>query len=923
VGDSGSTLRPNLSTLPTPLTRFVGREAELARAAALLAEGRLLTLIGPGGAGKTRLALKLASEVAHQFPDGAWFIDFSPLADGRFVWDQLGTTLGLRDPGPGKAWASAVSRFLSPREVLLVLDNCEHLVESAAGLTNALLSAAPGLKVVATSREPLGVGGELTWSVPTLSELDGVELFIDRAHHVRPDLRLQAEDADAVREICRRLDGLPLAIELAAARTRAFAPTQLAAQLSERLSVLPTGPRTAPPRQATLRASFEWSYGLLTDRERALLRQLSAFAGTFETGAVLAVCPAASIEFLATLADRSLIRLDDRRGEAQARYRMLETIREFASEQLAASGEGDVIRARLRDHFLDLAEQAEPMRFGPDRKRWLARLSADQDNLRAALAWSQEHGEPEQVARLVVALYWFWGNSRFGELQVWVESASAHIDNASPLLRAKVRNLQCDLAIRSGSVGEVPALANEALALAKASGAQEEEARALLALGFTAGIVLGPDAMRPYMEQALPLARSASLGELVAGCLSFFGLICLFKSDPEEPRRLLDRAMGLAKATDDDNLLGFACTVAGLTALNQGRLADADDLLNQALAVGRPIDLDMALTLGLFGVAGLRLRRGDLVEARAAANESLANARRLGGSRTFEVFSTSMFGWVLLAIGQTVQAMSALQDAVRVARSSEVPAFASLPLVSLAEAQLAEGALDDARASLEEASSLAASRAYTHILGRVGLVRAKLRAHENDLIGAETSAHEAIRLQREAGDQLGLVDALELLAQLAAAQESPKEAVRLWAAAESVRTGLGYARLPSERDVHESAIAGARNVLGPDGVTAAWAEGAKLSLDEAVAYAARGRGERKRPSMGWASLTPSELDVVRLVGEHLSNLEIASRLFVSRSTVKSHLLHIFSKLGIDSRSELAAEAIKRGIARRPEQPLRK
>ncbi len=922
MGDSGSTLRPNLSTLPTPLTRFVGREAELARAIALLAEGRLLTLIGAGGAGKTRLALQLASVVENQFPDGAWFVDFSPLPDGQFVWDQLGTTLALRDPGPNKTWASTVSRFLAPRHVLLVFDNCEHLVESAALVTNALLTAAPGLNVIATSRVPLGVGGELTWAVPALNELDGVELFTDRAHYVRPDLSLHAEDVDAVREICRRLDGLPLAIELAAARTRALAPMQLVAHLSQRLSALPTGPRTAPPRQATLRASFEWSYELLTDKEQALLRQLSVFAGSFDLDAVLAVCPATSIELVATLADRSLITLDDRRAEGQARFRMLETIREFANEQLAASGEGDLMRARHHDHFLALAEQAEPMKMGADRKRWLARLSSDQDNLRAALAWSKDHRKAEHVARLVVALYWFWGNSRFGELRVWVEAASVHIAEATPLLRAKVRNLQCDMAIRGGSIGDVPALANEALALARASGDHEVEALALLALGFAAGIVSGADAMRPYMDEALPLARSTNPGELVAVCLSFFGLICLFKSDPEEPRRLLDEAIGLAKETDD-TLLAFALAVAGLTALNQGRLADADDLLSQALAVGRPLEEGIALTLGLFGVAELRMRHGDLAEAHAIANESLANARRLGESRTFEVFSMSMLGWVQLAGGQTSQAMTVLQDAAKVARSSEVPALASLPLVVLAEAQLAQGALEVARASLEEASSLAASRAYTHILGRVGLARAKLRAQEDNLQGAETAVHEAISLSHEAGDQLGLVDAVELLAHLAAAQESPKEAVRLWAAAESVRTGLGYARLPSERDVHESAIAGARNALGPDGFTTSWAEGAKLSLDEAVAYAARGRGERKRPSSGWASLTPSELDVVRLVGEHLSNLEIASRLFVSRSTVKSHLLHIFSKLGIDSRSELAAEAIKRGIARRPEQPLRK
>src|SRR5260370_28335488 len=212
VGDSGRDQMATVSiNLPAPLTRFVGREAELAQAAALLAQGRLLTLIGPGGAGKTRLAVQLAGGIADQFPDGVWFVDFSPLADGTFGWVQVAMPLGVKDPGRGKTWAETLGRFLATRQALLVLDHSETLVEFAAEVTNALLVAAPGLKVAATSREPLGVGGELTWPVPVLSEVDSVELFIDRARHVRPDFSLRAEDADAVRSICRRLDGLPLA----------------------------------------------------------------------------------------------------------------------------------------------------------------------------------------------------------------------------------------------------------------------------------------------------------------------------------------------------------------------------------------------------------------------------------------------------------------------------------------------------------------------------------------------------------------------------------------------------------------------------------------------------------------------------------------------------------------------------------------
>ena len=911
------------TTLPAPLTRFVGRESELAQAAALLADVRLVTLIGPGGAGKTRLAIQLASVVADQFPDGIWFVDFAPLADGTFVWDQVAMTLGVKDPGGGQTWANTVGRFLAPRQGLLMLDNCEHLVESAAEVTNALLAAALRLKVVATSREPLGVGGELTWALPVLSEVDGVELFTDRARHVRPDFSLRAEDADAVRSICRRLDGLPLAIELAAARTRTLAPARISAQLKDHFRLLSSGPRTAPGRHATLRASFEWSFGLLIDAEQTLLRELSVFAGGFDLEAALSVCPAASLELLAALAERSLIMVEARSDLDEPRYRMLETIREFAAEGLAETGEVDLIRTRHRDHYLTLAEATTPLLLGPEEDRWQARLTLEMDNLRAALAWSRDQGDAESLARMVTALIFFWGRpGRIREIRMWLEAAADRADDLSPLLRARVRLLQCVPAIvmpGSGTLGQVPALANEALALARASGHKQEQGFALFILGLVAGLVGGADAMRPYLEEArqlMQMGRTAGLAQIEAYGLAFFAILRFLQSDPDEPRRLLEEAITIANERADHHTQLFCMAFGGMMALIQGRLADAVQLFEAAVAGGRETN-DSNFIGSLLGLAYVAMFRGNFQAAREYMAEALRAAQK-AGTDSVSITSTDphaklILGWMQLAAGDATQAAQTLAVVAAVIRPSMIARFVCVPLVLLAQAQVALGERDEAAAFLDEATSLARAGAMTWVLGRAARVRAELRGREGDLQEAESLAHEALSLGREAGDQLGLVDALELLAKLAAEQDSHKEGARLWASADSFRSQLGYARFPIERATYDAAVSRAKDALGLDEFAVAWDEGAKLSAEEAIAYAARGRGERRRPSTGWASLTPSELEVARLVSEHLTNAEIAARLFISRATVKTHLVHIFNKLAIDSRSELAAETGRRGI----------
>jgi predicted ATPase/DNA-binding CsgD family transcriptional regulator len=906
----------------------VGRLAELAEAAALLDGARLLTLTGPGGGGKTRLAVELAARLQEQFPDGTPFVDLSPLSRGEFVWEQVASAAGVRDAGSGHEWSKAAITHLSPRRALVVLDNCEHLVPSAAAVAAELLVAAPRLKIVATSREPLGVGGEVTWSVPPLSDLDGVALFTERARQARPNFSLGPKDIDAVRSICHRLDGIPLAIELAAARTRAFAPADIVARLQDRLELLPAGPRTAPARQATLQASFDWSYDLLSDAEKALLRQCSVFVGGFDLEAAVAVCPDGSLDVLAGLVDRSLLLVQDESTLGASRYRMLEPIREFAAKRLAEADEVDAIRTRHRDHFLVLAETSEPLLASADEDRWRARLSLEMDNMRAALSWSRDRGDAEPLARHVTALFQFWAwPGRVRELSGWLDAAGYRLDQLSPRWRAVLRNRQCMPPLvlpGSAPFEQVPALAREALEQARAAGDRNEEGLALLIQGMIAGLLGGAEAMRPYIEQGRPLmSRSPSttfLGVSESMMLSAYLMLRLFQSGPEETQRVAEEAIDIAMERGDRHTKLFCMSFGGYAALTQGRLADAFRLFDATVAGGRQTN-DSNYLHSLLGLAWIDMFRGDFAAAHEAVAESRASAKKAGTDSvsitSLEPLAAMLLGWMHLAEGEAAAAAEKLAPIIAVNRASMIAKWGALPLTLLAEAQLRMSERAEAAAFLEEATALATRGRMTWILGRVARLRAELRSSEGDLTAAEALAHESLALARDAGDQMGLVDALELLARLAAEQDSVREAVRLWAAAESLRNELGYAVYPAEEAPREAAIANARRPLGPDDFESTWAEGAHMSADEATAYAARGRGERKRPSTGWASLTPSELEVARLVGQHLSNPEIGNRLFISRATVKTHLVHIFAKLGIESRSELAAEANKHRIVGPP------
>src|SRR5271166_749918 len=384
--------------LPVQLTSFVGRSAQMTDVEKLLADNRLVTLTGAGGAGKTRLAVEIAARIAPEFRDGVWYVDLAPVTDPGVVAVAVARALGLPDQ-PGRSTMDTLLRFVRDRQMLVVLDNCEHLLDATAELIVGLFGAAPGLTVLATSREPIGVTGEATWRVPSLSLADAaVELFADRARHARPDFAVDDDNAPAVGEICRRLDGMPLAIELAAARVRALSLAEILDGLHDRFRLLTGGARTAVRRQQTLRASVDWSHALLSEPERVLFRRLAVFVGGFDLDAAQAVGGGGDVQRfqvldqLSLLVDKSLVVAENTGG--RTRYRLLETVRQYALEKLAESGEADAIRSRHRDHYTSLAGLLDaPAGSGYDQR--IGQAETEIANLRAAFAWSRENSHIE------------------------------------------------------------------------------------------------------------------------------------------------------------------------------------------------------------------------------------------------------------------------------------------------------------------------------------------------------------------------------------------------------------------------------------------------------------------------------------------------------------------------------------------------
>jgi predicted ATPase/DNA-binding NarL/FixJ family response regulator len=894
--------------LPLQLTSFVGRATQITDLTRILSGNRLVTLTGAGGSGKTRLAVELAGRIGAEFPDGTKYVDLAPITEPELVSVTTARLLGLPDQ-PGRSATEALLRFIADRQMLLVLDNCEHLLDATAALVVELLGSCPGVTVLATSREPIGMTGEAIWRVSSLSIADeAVELFTDRARLVSPDFGVTDDNAATVTEICQRLDGMPLAIELAAARVRTLSLTDILPGLQDRFRMLTGGVRTAVRRQQTLRASVDWSHALLTEVDRVLFRRLAVFQGGFDIDAAQAVVTDEHLQRhqvfdeIALLVDKSLVVSENTSGPT--RYRLLETVRQYALEKLGESGEADAVRARHRDHFTDLAAYLDqPSTAG--RRQHVEQAETDIDNLRAAFTWSLDNADSERALQLASALQPFWlFGGRIPEMLSWFGTVLTDPGSCPADVTPKTyARAVADVALVTAALGAPGDLAvpERALAIAREGDDPGLLLRALIACGYTAAFT--PDVARSYLDEAAGLARESGDKWRLSQILWCQAYTAIHGGDPRAAIAAGEEGRDLAEEVGDR---GFSrlCRFWGLgTAhLFRGDLAEAAAQFRAILAEAEA-DHDVLMQAACLCHLGHALAwLGDTVGARDAATAAVEATAEVGG--VFEGLAYSPLAVASLAAGDVAAAAAAA--AVAADRLSAQPVLNMASLLGTAAVALARGDVADARRRADEAVAAAAGSGMAAAL----TTRARVAAAQGESEQAERDAREALAVAAATDAHLATPDALECLAGLAADAGSHREAARLYGAADAVRQATGIVRFKVYDDGYATSVDAVRDALGDNDFDCAWAEGAALSTLEAIAYARRGHSDRKRPTTGWGALTPTEQDVVRLVTEGLANKDIATRLFVSPRTVQSHLTHVYNKLGVSSRVQLVQEAAR-------------
>jgi predicted ATPase/class 3 adenylate cyclase len=741
------------TNLPAQLTSFVGRERELGELQALARAHRLVTVIGTGGTGKTRLMLQATADLVGEHQDGVWLVELAPISDPELIVQAVARGLGIREE-PGRPVIETVRDYLRTKSMVVLLDNCEHLIGSVAELAEQLLATSPGVSLIATSREALGVTGEHVYQVPSLGLPDGagepgehgaedllladvlaseaVRLFVDRATAVLPSFALTPADAPAVVEICRRLDGIPLAIELAAARTPLLSVQEIALRLGDRFRLLTGGRRTALPRQQTLQALIDWSWDLLTDGERRLLGRLSVFSGGCTLEAATEVGRAAdeappgedgsldTLDTIGRLVGRSLV-VADRGGST--RYHLLETIRQYARDRLVAANESSAIRGRHLAFFLALAEEAEPALTGPDMVAWLAKLDADADNLRAAIDWAFDE-DPVSAMRLCVALSLYW---------------------------------------RSRSLAEGLDTLRRAAAIA--------------------GSLSSPEAGREHAPLATRVLAAAANASWMAGSASV-GL------------RWAQESLRMARQSDDARTLVEALMAMSMTTVFTGEFEGVIEWADESVDIAEELGAWAYIAFVEAGLSQWEVERGDHGAAAARLAEATKAADRSGN--------------------QEAIAFTALSR-------GRIDGFG--------------GRLEDARQWFAKAID-----GYSQV-GDEGLVLVS-RSDFAHALRSNGATDEAVGVYRETlhgwqhrGNRGAIANQLESVAFIGVSKGDHRRAANLLAAAEAIREAADAPMLVFERTEYDAAIATVRERLEAPEFEAAWADGRRLSTDEAVALA--------------------------------------------------------------------------------------
>jgi predicted ATPase/class 3 adenylate cyclase/DNA-binding CsgD family transcriptional regulator len=858
------TLDSSPNNLPLQPTPFIGREKEVNTVQQLLLreEVHLVTLTGPGGVGKTRLALQVAAELSEHFADGTWFVSLAPISDPDLVIPVITQTLGLRE-AQDQSPLEQLKDSLHEKKMLLLVDNFEQVVSAAMPVAD-LLTVCPRLKVLVTSREVLHVRAEREFPVPALalpdakhlpdpvmlSQYEAVALFIERAQAVKPDFQVTNTNAPAVAEICARLDGLPLAIELAAAGIKLFPPQALLARLTQRLPLLTRSARDVSARQQTLRKTIQWSYNLLTAQEQRLFRLLSVFAGSCSWPAVEAVAagcgddPTLVLDAVSSLIDKNLLQQTAQEGE-DIRLAMLQTIRDYALECLEALGEMETARQAHAAYYYALVEEAVQVAKGFHlanlSREWLERLEREHDNLRATLSWSLEPVQAgprlETALRLGEALVGFWWVRGFySEGRAFLEQALARSEGVAASVRARALGAAADFAIIQGDFGRAEVLWQESLVLSRE-------------LGNTRGIV---------------------------SSLQGLGWIAQRKGNNiTEARSLLEESLAFCHEMGDKEDIAWSLANLADVVSTQGDYSTGRAQFEESLALFRELGhkRGMAFCLRQSALWLFLGAQGDQATVRARLEASLVIYRELGDKHGEAMYCWTA-GWVALSQGDTATAHALFEESLVLWRE-------------IGDRWRATWAL-------------------------AGLGRAE--AHQADFAAARAFHEESLARARAFNDYWLTPFCLEGLAGVVAAQGEYAWAARLWGVAESRRERSSIPLSPFERVDYELAVAAVRTHLGAEDFAAAWAEGRTMTPEQALAAqgpvtlpqpfpaAPTSTPQAQSPTTSPGGLSARELEVLRLLATGLTDAQIAEQLVLSLHTIHAHLRTIYSKLGVTSRS---------------------
>lgn len=786
------------NNLPAQLTSFIGRELEMVEVKKLLLTQRLVTLTGAGGSGKTRLALQVAADLLDDYPDGVWLVDLAALNDPALVLQAVASAVGASEE-PGRRLEDTLFDYLRSRKQLLILDNCEHLIGACAEVAEALLLGCPDLKILATSREALGVAGETSWRVPslslpprgaspspeTLAGYEAVYLLVDRASQVVSNFQITRANAAAVAEICFRLDGIPLAIELAAAKLKVLTIDEINDRLEDRFALLTGGSRTALERQQTLRALVDWSYDLLTQPERVLLHRLSVFAGGFVLDAAEHVCSGNGVEqnevlgLLGQLVDKSLVLAEGE--EDVSRYRLLETIRQYGREKLLESKEGSTLRARHRDWFLSVAERAEPNLEGRDQDVWLDRLEIEHDNFRAALEWSMRTSD-DAALRLAGALWRFWfGRGHWTEGRRWLEEALASAGDRPTAMKGKAHDGAGGLAAIQGDYGAARDHFEASLAITRHLEDERGILASLLNLGNVAYIHSlafshGPEPLRRSdYEQALEIARDQQHDRGVLVSLHNLANVALTQGDFASARPPLEEALAIATRLGDKGAIAISAHLLGVVAQGQHDYTSAQSFFRQTLTITRELGVKWAISASLRDLGAVAQAQGDYPAARALHEEALEIARESGDRRVF-AGSLLILGNLAYEQGDYSSARSCLEESLATARGVGDTGITAAALVSLANLAQDQGDYSTARSVCEEALDVARQSndrvfiaAALRSLGWVAL-------DQGDYVAALPPFEESLAIARELDDKGGIAWSLHGLGTAALAQGDYRKA---------------------------------------------------------------------------------------------------------------------------------------------------